>query len=71
MGIRRVWLTLPLAGLPCRYTKSPEAVELMQRVKGVFDPNGILNPYKVLPQSVARHEPTAESYGEDGPAKAA
>ena len=43
----------------------------MQRIKGVFDPNGILNPYKVLPQSVARHEPTAESYREDGPAKAA
>ena len=54
-----------------RYTKSPAAVELMQRIKGVFDPNRILNPYKVLPQSAARQEPTAESYGEDGPAKAA
>ena len=24
----------------------------MGRIKSVFDPNGILNPYKVLPQSV-------------------
>lgn len=44
----------------CRYTKAPEAVELMGRIKGVFDPNGILNPYKVLPQAVtSRHDSTA------------
>ncbi len=36
-----------------RYTKSPEAVKLMGQIKRVFDPNGILNPYKVLPQSVS------------------
>ncbi|BDA44336.1 probable D-2-hydroxyglutarate dehydrogenase, mitochondrial [Coccomyxa sp. Obi] len=35
------------------YTKSPEAVKLMGQIKRVFDPNGILNPYKVLPQSVS------------------
>lgn len=34
-----------------RYTKSPEAVKLMGAIKRAFDPNGILNPYKVLPQS--------------------
>ena len=24
-------------------------IDYMQRIKGVFDPNGIMNPYKVLP----------------------
>ena len=37
----------------CRYTKSQEAVKLMGQIKRVFDPNGILNPYKVLPQDGA------------------
>jgi D-2-hydroxyglutarate dehydrogenase len=35
--------------LLCRYTKPQPVVELMNKVKKVFDPNGILNPYKVLP----------------------
>lgn len=39
-----------LGQLVCRYTKSPEAVQLMGQIKKVFDSNGILNPYKVLPQ---------------------
>lgn len=30
-------------------SKSPEMVALMRQVKEMFDPNGILNPYKVLP----------------------
>ncbi|KDO30832.1 hypothetical protein SPRG_04733 [Saprolegnia parasitica CBS 223.65] len=30
-------------------SKSPEAIRMMQQMKRVFDPNGILNPYKVLP----------------------
>lgn len=30
------------------YTKSPEALQLMQEMKKVMDPSGILNPYKVL-----------------------
>lgn len=31
------------------YSKSPESVEMMKKLKRLFDPNGILNPYKVLP----------------------
>lgn len=31
------------------YSKSKEAIEMMKRVKYLIDPNGILNPYKVLP----------------------
>ncbi|CAD6341814.1 unnamed protein product [Miscanthus lutarioriparius] len=34
------------------YSKSPEAVQLMASIKKLLDPNSILNPYKVLPQSV-------------------
>lgn len=32
-----------------KYSKAPEALTLMQQMKTVMDPNGILNPYKVLP----------------------
>jgi len=32
------------------YTKPDNAVEYMKHIKTMFDPNGILNPYKVLPQ---------------------
>lgn len=31
------------------YSKSPEAIALMKELKTMMDPNGILNPYKVLP----------------------
>ena len=31
---------------------SPETIALMRRIKQVFDPNGILNPGKIFPQSV-------------------
>ena len=31
------------------YTKNEGAVALMRQMKTVLDPNGILNPYKVLP----------------------
>ncbi|CAN4123672.1 unnamed protein product [Withania somnifera] len=34
------------------YTKSPETVQLMATIKKLLDPNGILNPYKVLPSSL-------------------
>ncbi|CAN6165383.1 unnamed protein product [Urochloa humidicola] len=34
------------------YSKSPETVQLMASIKKLLDPNSILNPYKVLPQSV-------------------
>lgn len=33
------------------HSKSPELIDYMGRMKLVFDPNGILNPYKVLPDS--------------------
>ncbi|XAR57934.1 D-2-hydroxyglutarate dehydrogenase [Bertholletia excelsa] len=32
------------------YSKSPETVHLMASIKKLLDPNGILNPYKVLPR---------------------
>ncbi|GJP84189.1 hypothetical protein CLOP_g14277 [Closterium sp. NIES-67] len=31
------------------YSKAPHAVAVMKRVKTLFDPHGILNPYKLLP----------------------
>ncbi|XP_075214603.1 D-2-hydroxyglutaric acid dehydrogenase isoform X2 [Lycorma delicatula] len=31
------------------YSKTPEAISLMKKLKNLFDPSGILNPYKVLP----------------------
>ncbi|XP_066261640.1 D-2-hydroxyglutarate dehydrogenase, mitochondrial [Euwallacea similis] len=32
------------------YSKSPESIVIMKQLKSLFDPNGILNPYKVLPE---------------------
>ena len=32
-----------------RMSKSEPMIELMRGIKGLLDPNGILNPYKVLP----------------------
>jgi glycolate oxidase len=34
---------------------SPDDLEAMQRVKGVFDPDGILNPGKIFPDPSRRH----------------
>ncbi len=31
------------------YSKSDEMIDYMKRIKKVFDPEGILNPYKVIP----------------------
>ena len=31
------------------YSKSQPMIDYMRRIKTVFDPNGIMNPYKVLP----------------------
>jgi len=33
------------------FSKSDEAIFLMKQIKSVFDPKGILNPYKVLPDN--------------------
>ncbi len=33
------------------YSKPPLAVDLMRQVKAALDPQGILNPYKVLPHA--------------------
>ncbi|KAJ2516403.1 D-lactate ferricytochrome c oxidoreductase, partial [Coemansia sp. RSA 1939] len=30
------------------YSKPPAMIDYMKRIKALFDPNGILNPYKVL-----------------------
>ncbi|XP_010679807.2 D-2-hydroxyglutarate dehydrogenase, mitochondrial isoform X2 [Beta vulgaris subsp. vulgaris] len=35
------------------YSKSPEVVQLMGSLKKLMDPNGILNPYKVLPHHLS------------------
>ena len=31
------------------YSKTPQAVSVMQNLKSIFDPHGIMNPYKLLP----------------------
>jgi D-2-hydroxyglutarate dehydrogenase len=31
------------------FSKSAEAIDMMRQLKTLMDPNGILNPYKVLP----------------------
>ena len=31
------------------YSKSQPMIDYMKKIKDVFDPNGIMNPYKVLP----------------------
>ena len=32
------------------YSKTRPMIDYMKKIKGVFDPNGIMNPYKVLPE---------------------
>lgn len=31
------------------FSKTTQAVDLMEKIKNIMDPNAILNPYKVLP----------------------
>lgn len=31
------------------FSKDDSAIKLMKQIKNIMDPNGILNPYKVLP----------------------
>ncbi len=38
-----------------RYTKPPQAVDMMRDIKQLLDPRGILNPYKVLPAEPEYH----------------
>ena len=33
------------------HSKSQDLIDYMKNIKDMFDPNGILNPYKVLPQT--------------------
>lgn len=33
------------------YSKSREAVQIMQKIKHMLDPKGIMNPYKTIPTS--------------------
>jgi FAD/FMN-containing dehydrogenase len=32
-----------------KYSRNEQEIELMRKIKEVFDPKGIMNPYKVLP----------------------
>ena len=32
------------------YSKSKEMIQVMRQIKATLDPNGIMNPYKVLPE---------------------
>lgn len=34
-----------------KYSKSGAAIDVMRDLKKAMDPNGILNPYKVLPEN--------------------
>jgi FAD/FMN-containing dehydrogenase len=38
------------------YSKSPEMIAVMQAIKRTLDPNGIMNPYKVLPDASAAQQ---------------
>jgi FAD/FMN-containing dehydrogenase len=38
------------------YSKDSASIALMQRIKAVFDPVGIMNPYKYLPSEYALPE---------------
>lgn len=38
------------------YSKSDPMIDVMKSIKKLFDPNGILNPYKVLPPGPSSDE---------------
>lgn len=33
----------------CRFSKPKAAIDMMRLIKQLFDPSGIMNPYKLLP----------------------
>jgi len=33
------------------YSKSKEEIQIMKNLKSMFDPKGIMNPYKYLPRN--------------------
>lgn len=39
------------------YSKPQKALGIMASIKGLFDPNMILNPYKVLPRALLHSQP--------------
>ena len=38
------------------YSKDATSIALMQQIKHLFDPNGVLNPYKFLPSEYTLSE---------------
>lgn len=42
-------MTLAHVQLACRFSKPQAAIDMMRHIKQLFDPHGILNPYKLLP----------------------
>jgi len=34
------------------FSKSESTIQVMRNIKNLFDPNGIMNPYKVVPDKV-------------------
>ena len=48
------------------YSKSPEMINVMQQIKGLLDPNDIMNPYKVLAaQGATRADPLTTTKREE------
>nr|CAD7589520.1 unnamed protein product [Timema genevievae] len=48
------------------YSKSQSSLNLMKDIKNIMDPNGILNPYKVLPSIWEPRERVTDAYMCDG-----
>ena len=37
------------ASMCCRFSKPKAAIDMMRQIKQLFDPTGIMNPYKLIP----------------------
>lgn len=44
-----------MKGSHMHYSKSPEMIAVFRNIKRLFDPNGIMNPYKFLPSADGAH----------------